>query len=113
MSPYHSFLEDFAVAFGLDPAIILSYICEKVEEKRICKRDEIDGHHWVNYTQKNFEAIFGYMKPSKIRSSIIKLKEAGALLEEKHGQELDRSCWYSVSDEILNAYTSNPSGRGV
>ena len=71
----HSFNKHIAKEYGIEEAILyenISYWCEKNHAN---KEHIFDGKAWTYNTYEAFEELFPYIKPSRIKRALTKLRE--------------------------------------
>jgi len=93
--------------YGLEEAIFLDAILFWYRTNRANARPEHfhDGRWWTYNSVKAFEEVFPWWNGGQIRRIVARCKEKGALLSGNFNEnQLDRTAWYTPSDELLALY---------
>lgn len=105
----HTFSVDLAAKIGLIEAIILQNFYYWHQANAINEKMIIDGHVWIFQSVASLNEVFPYLSQSKIRGAIQRLINSGYLLVGNYNKaKFDRTKWYSISDETLELYASQP-----
>lgn len=96
----HLFDVDIAVAFGVNPAIILENIGYWVKENEANERNIRDGYAWTVNSVQAFKALYPYMSEEQITYSLKKLVTEGLIQKGCYNEKkTDRTSWYTLTDK--------------
>lgn len=101
----YSFNAEIAKVYGVDAAVIIHnlywWICKNIaNEKHI-----YDGKAWTYNTIKAFSDLFPFFTERQIRTVLLNLKKQKAITVGNYNKTpMDRTQWYSLSDEIMAIY---------
>ena len=94
-----------AVAYGMEEAVFLNAIMFWYRTNRGNNQNFHVGRWWTYNSVKAFEEIFPWWNGGQIRRIIARCKDKGALLAGSYNENpLDRTAWYTPSDELLGLY---------
>lgn len=103
---------DLALAVGLNEAIVLQqvqYWCEHNEE---AGRNFRDGHFWVYNSFPEWQKQFPWWCEKTVKTIFSKLEKRNLLITANYNRlSMDRTKWYRVNHEELDAITDSPSGK--
>lgn len=101
---YH-FSGEMAQKYGLDEAIIIHHIAYWVKKNTIDGRNIHDGRAWTYNSQHAFSEWFGWWSRRQIQRILTSLEDKGAVLKGNYNTKpMDRTLWYTVSDDVLIHY---------
>lgn len=104
MRQYH-FSGQIAKKFGIDEAIFLEHLAYWVKVNTANRRNVHDGRVWTYNTQSAFSEIFDLWTRRQIQRILKSLETQGAIIKGNYNKKaMDRTLWYTVSDEILDFY---------
>lgn len=99
-------LPSLAVAIGLNEAIVL----QQVHYWLKTSKHEHDGRRWIYNTLDAWHAQFPFFSVRTIQRIFERLREAGLLLSGNYNAaQTDRTLWYSIDYEVLDALQIEPS----
>lgn len=103
-------LPELAVAVGLNEAIVLQqvhYWCTlNAKAKRNCK----DGHYWVYNSFPAWQKQFPWWSERTIKTIFSKLEKRNLLVSGNYNDlSMDRTKWYRVNHDALDALIASPS----
>lgn len=105
---------DLAIAVGLKEAIVLQqvqYWCEYNEEHG---RNRRDGHYWVYNSFPEWQKQFPWWCEKTVKTIFSKLEKNNLLISANYNRlSMDRTKWYRVNHEALDAIADSlsPSGK--
>lgn len=103
---------DLATAVGLNEAIVLQqvqYWCEHNEETG---RNFRDGHFWVYNSFPEWQKQFPWWCEKTVKTIFSKLEKRNLLITANYNRlSMDRTKWYRVNHEELDAIADSPSGK--
>lgn len=103
---------DLAIAVGLNEAIVLQqvqYWCEHNEETG---RNFRDGHFWVYNSFPEWQKQFPWWCEKTVKTTFSKLEKRNLLITANYNRlSMDRTKWYRVNHEALDAIADSPSGK--
>lgn len=106
-----------AEKIGIEGAILLGHVNYWVEVNQandIQGNKAINGYYWTFNSYKSLANIFSYMTPSKIRRTLIMLKDEGYILIENHNStKYDRTNWYTITEKGKNLLGSKHQNKPV
>lgn len=96
---------DIAERYGLDAAVFLHNIVYWTLKNQAENRHFHEGRYWTYASRKGLAKMYPLWSESQIRRLTDKLRERGALLVgDFNDDRMQRTIWYSPSDEILALY---------
>jgi hypothetical protein len=101
----YSFDIKIAEKYGVDRAIMLHNLVYWVKHNAANKKNFYDGKFWTYNSVKAFEKIFPFWSYKTIRRIIESLLKDGLIIVGNFNESTyDRTSWYTLSDEIIEAY---------
>lgn len=100
------FSKELARRYGKDEAIMLSNLAFWVETNTANRRNIRDGRAWTYNSQNAFAELYdGIFSRRQIQRILRSLEDQGAVLKGNYNTKpMDRTCWYTVCDEVLEYY---------
>lgn len=100
------FSKELARRYGKDEAIMLSNLAFWVETNTANRRNIRDGRAWTYNSQSAFAELYdGIFSRRQIQRILKSLEDQGAVLKGNYNTKpMDRTCWYTVCDEVLEYY---------
>ena len=109
MIEYH-FRAELATEYGVDGAIFLHCMAFWTAKNRANGRHFHEGRYWTYNTMKALTELFPFWSRRQIERIVAGLKEAKALLTGNFSEDkTDRTLWYALGDQILEAYGEGAS----
>lgn len=107
---------DVAVRYSLDAAVLLNNVVYWTQKNQSEGKHFHDGRYWMSASLKGLAALYPLWSVPQIKRLIAKLRDSGALLVGDFNEDrMNRTNWYSPSDEILALYEAEkdcaPMGR--
>jgi len=103
---------DLAITVGLNEAIVLQqvqYWCRHNEEDG---RNYRDGHYWAYNSFPKWQEQFPWWCERTVKTIFSKLEKQGLLISANYNRlSLDRTKWYRINHEALDALIKSPSGN--
>lgn len=103
---------DLAIAVGLNEAIVLQqvqYWCEHNEETG---RNFRDGHFWVYNSFPEWQKQFPWWCEKTVKTIFSKLEKRNLLITANYNRlSMDRTKWYRINHEELDAIADSSSGK--
>lgn len=103
---------DLAIAVGLNEAIVLQqvqYWCEHNEEN---DRNFRDGHFWVYNSFPEWQKQFPWWCEKTVKTIFSRLEKRNLLITANYNRlSMDRTKWYRVNHDALDALIVSPSGK--
>lgn len=101
----YRFSGEMAKEYGTDEAIMLYNLAYWVKTNTAVGRNIRDGRVWTYNTQSAFVEIFDFWSKRQIQRILKNLEEKGAIIKGNfNSKPMDRTLWYTVSDEVLEFY---------
>lgn len=98
-------LPSLAVAIGLNEAIVLQQVHYWLSRSQ----HVIDGRPWFYKSLQEWQREFPFWSEKTIRTAIKALRDRGLLLAEHKGSDpRDRTLWYSIDYDALDALPDSP-----
>jgi len=106
----HHFNTEVAKTYGVGEAIILHNICFW-QKKNIANNSNFhDGKYWVYNSISAYTELFPYYSDRQIRTILKKLEDKGCVFVGRYNKmKIDRTKWYSASDEIMAIHGIKPN----
>ena len=99
------FKAELAQQYGVEGAVFLHGMAFWVEKNRRSGRHFHQGRYWSYDTRRALEQRFPFWTRRQLDRIIANLKDAGALLSGNFSRDkTDRTCWYALSDRVLEVY---------
>lgn len=99
------FSKEMAKRYGVCEAIMLSNLAFWVETNTANRRNIRDGRAWTYNSQSAYAELFDMWSRRQIQRILKSLEDQGAILKGHYNEKpMDRTCWYTVSDEVLEYY---------
>lgn len=96
---------DIAVKHGADVAIFIHNLVYWVEKNAANGKHFHDGRYWTYNSVKALCEMYPLWSANQIRHIIAKAEKAGLIVTGNYNQKpMDRTMWYSPSDEVLILY---------
>lgn len=94
----HSFNKYVAEKYGIEESILYENICYWCEKNHANKQNIHNGVSWTYNTYEAFEELFPYIKPSRIKRALRKLKEVNLIdiRNDLSENKWDKTNWYSI-----------------
>ena len=106
----HHFNTEIAEKYGVGEAILLHNMCFWQKKNIANKNNYHDGKYWVYNSIQAYSELFPYYTDRQIRSILKKLEDKGCLYVGRYNKmKIDRTKWYSVSDEIMLIHGIKPN----
>jgi hypothetical protein len=106
----HHFNTEVAQQYGVGEAIILHNICFWQKKNMANNNNYHDGRYWVYNSVKAYTELFPYYTDRQIRSILKKLEDKECLHVGRYNKmKIDRTKWYSASDEIMLIHGIKPN----
>ena len=103
-----------AKQYGTNEAVILYNFAFWIKHNTANQRNIRDGRVWTYNSQRALSEIFDFLNERQIRHALKKLEEAGAIIKGNYNaKKMDRTCWYTVSDEVMEFYGIAPPPAGM
>lgn len=114
----YSFNAEIAKVYGVDAAVVVHNLYWWIFKNIANEKHIYDGKAWTYNTMKAFSDLFPFWTEKQIRTVLLRLKNQGALLVGNYNKTLmDRTQWYSLSDEIMSIYQTGkcilPNGQMI
>jgi hypothetical protein len=88
--------------YGVREAVILNSLIFWIAKNKANKLNVHDGRTWTFNSVKAMAELFPYLSAKQVRTSIIKLVDAGAIMKGKYNKNVyDNTSWYALSDEEM------------
>lgn len=97
-----------AMRYGVDGAVLLHSFAFWLQKNAANSRNIQKGRVWTYNTGEALASLFPFWTRRQIQRITGNLKDAGALLIENFGKGMDRTLWYSLSDELMVHYGITP-----
>ena len=96
---------ELAIKYGADAAIFLNNIVYWISPHEAEEQHFYEGRYWMNASIQGFSKLYPLWSVPQLKRMISKLRDDGALLVGDFNEDrMDRTKWYSVSDEIMSLY---------
>jgi len=106
----HHFNIEIAQKYGVGEAVILHNICFWQNKNIANKSNYHDGKYWVYNSVKAYSDLFPYYTDRQIRTILKKLEDKRCLHVGRYNKmKIDRTKWYSASDEIMLIHGIKPN----
>ena len=103
-----------AKKYGTNEAVILYNLAFWIKRNTANQRNIRDGRAWTYNSQRALAEIFDFLTERQVFRILKKLEEAGAIIKGNYNtKKIDRTCWYTVSDDILKFYGISPPPDGM
>lgn len=107
---------DIAEKYGLDAAVFLHNVVYWTLKNKAEDKHFYNGRYWMSGSVKGLSVLYPLWSASQLKRLIAKLRDSGALLVGDFNEDrMNRTNWYSPSDEILALYDAaddaQPIGR--
>lgn len=104
----YSFNVEVATKYGVNESVFIHNIYWWMVKNKANDKHFYDGRYWTYNSMKAFTELFPFWSVDQIRRIIRKLSESGALKIGNYNKaSFDRTQWYSLSDEVLEMFTSH------
>lgn len=106
----HHFNIEIAEKYGVGEAILLHNICFWQKKNIANNVNYHDGRYWVYNSVQAYSELFPYYTDRQIRNILKKLEDKGCLHVGRYNKmKIDRTKWYSASDEIMLIHGIKPN----
>jgi hypothetical protein len=106
----HHFNIEVAEKYGVGEAILLHNICFWQKKNIANNVNYHDGRYWVYNSVQAYSELFPYYTDRQIRNILKKLEDKGCLHVGRYNKmKIDRTKWYSASDEIMAIHGIKPN----
>jgi len=106
----HHFNTEVAKTYGVGEAIILHNICFWQKKNMANNSNFHDGKYWVYNSISAYSELFPYYSDRQIRTILKKLEDKGCVFVGRYNKmKIDRTKWYSASDEIMAIHGIKPN----
>ena len=103
-----------AKKYGTNEAVILYNFAFWIKRNSANQRNVRDGRVWTYNSQRALSEIFDFLSERQIQRILKKLEDSGAIIKGNfNAKKMDRTCWYSVSDEVMEFYGITPPPVGM
>ena len=103
-----------AKKYGTNEAVILYNFAFWIKQNTANQRNVRDGRVWTYNSHRALSEIFDFLSERQIRHILKKLEEAGAIIKGNYNaKKMDHTCWYSISDEVMEYYGIEPPPVGM
>lgn len=103
-------LPELAVAVGLNEAIVLQQVHYWCELNTKARRNHKDGHYWVYNSFPAWKKQFPWWSERTIKTIFSKLEKRNLLVSGNYNDlSMDRTKWYRVNHDALDALIASPS----
>lgn len=103
-----------AKKYGTNEAVILYNFAFWIKHNTANQRNVRDGRVWTYNSQRALSEIFDFLSERQIQRILKKLEDSGAIIKGNYNsKQMDRTCWYSVSDEVMEFYGIDPPPAGM
>ena len=97
-----------AIKYGADAAIFLNNIVFWISPNEAENRHFQEGRYCTHASISGFAKLYPLWSVPQLKRLISKLRNDGALLVGDFNEDrMDRTKWYSVSDEVMAVYTAD------
>lgn len=101
----HYFSLGFAKEHGVPEAIVAKFLGRKVRKSK----NRRDGKTWFYDTVRNLAENYPYIRPTTMMDILKRLKRKKLIEVGRYNKlSFDRTCWYTVPQEIMDAVEKNP-----
>lgn len=101
---YHNFDIGLATKYGIDQAIVLSYIWENIKRNIANDCYFHEEQHWSKDNRKALLQLFPYYTETKIEAIFSKLSE-NDLITYKNSSKNSQEIWYTLTKQALDYFT--------
>lgn len=103
-------IPELAQAIGLNEAIVLQQVHYWCLHNKNAGNNFRDGYYWVYNSYREWQKQFPWWSERTIKSIISRLETKGLLVSGNYNKlRMDRTKWYRIDYEALNAIISNIS----
>ena len=100
----HHFDIGLATKYGIDQAVLLSYIWQNIHRSTANRTQFYEGKYWSSDTREALQAQFPYFPENKVEAILLKLSE-NQLITFKNSTKKPGEIWYTLTEEALNYFT--------
>ena len=95
----HVFNSDIAKKYGVNAAVLMSFLWECIEEKSTRQPQLHEGKVWFRCSVQMMTAFFPYLSYDEIRYALKRLVKARVLIRGQFNEShFDRTNWYTFTE---------------